>query len=182
MTRMAPGYTFIELLAALAIVSVLSALVVPAMQANAARARLVEVRSLLTASVFAAQREAALRGKVVMLCPGRGHCTGIAGWHDGWELVVDEDGNRAVGPSDPVIGRQAPLSPGVGLVTTAGRARLLFQPNAGNAGSNATFTLCERADRVPAQSLVLANDGRLRARLAPPGAVPACAASAGAPR
>lgn len=178
MKQVQTGHTLLELLATVAIVGVLSALVVPAVLASAARVRVAEVRAQLTAAVFTAQREATLRGKVVMLCPGRGRCAGDAPWHDGWELVVDGDGDRAAGASDHVIGRQPALSPGVGVVTTAGRARLLFHPNAGNAGSNATFTLCERSERVPAQSLVLANDGRLRARPALPGARPACAASA----
>lgn len=178
MHRTSTGTTLIELLTALAVVGVLSALLVPSVLASAARVRVAEVRAQLTASVFAAQREATLRGTVVMLCPGHGRCAGHAAWHDGWELVVDDDGNRAAGAHDPVIGRQPALPRGIGLVTTAGRARLLFHPNAGNAGSNATFTLCERSHRVPAQSLVLANDGRLRARPALPGATPACAASA----
>lgn len=177
MLRSSTGTTLIELLAVLAIVGVLSALVAPVVLASTARARVVEARSHLTASVFAAQREAALRGKVVMLCPGRGRCAGDARWQGGWEVVVDDDDDRAVGPSDQVVGRQPPLAAGVGLVSTAGRARLLFHPNAGNAGSNATFTLCERSSRAPALSLVLANDGRLRARPAPPGAAAACLAS-----
>lgn len=174
MRRTPTGFTLVELLVALAVLSVLSALVVPSVLAGAARTRMAEARALLTASVFGAQREATLRGKVVMLCPGLAGCRGDIRWSDGWTVIVDEDGDRAFGPPDRVLGRQPPLAPGVGLVSSMGRARLLFHPNAGNGGSNATFTLCERASRVPAQWLVLANDGRLRARPAAAGAAGAC--------
>lgn len=177
MNQARTGFTLLESLATLAIIGVLSTLVAHSVLSSTARVRLAEARSLLTASVFAAQREATLRGKVVMLCPGRGRCAGDTRWQGGWEMVVDDDHDRAAGPSDQVVGRQPPLAPGVGLVSTAGRARLLFHPNAGNAGSNATFTLCEGSSRAPALLLVLANDGRLRARPAPPGAAAACVAS-----
>ena len=49
------------------------------------------------------------------------------------------------------------------LRSTAGRTRLVFQPNGGNAGSNVTFTLCDGRGAATATTLVLANDGRLRA-------------------
>ena len=42
------------------------------------------------------------------------------------------------------------------------RLVLVFQPNGGNAGSNATFTLCDGRGAARAATLVLANDGRLR--------------------
>ena len=172
------GYTLIDVLAALAVIGVLSSLVVPSVLASAARTRLADARTQLTAAVFMAQREALLRGHAVMLCPGPTGCRGDARWHAGWRVVVDADDDRAQGPRDDVIGRQAAFAPGIGLVSTAGRARLLFHPDAGNAGSNATFTLCEAHGRAPAQWLVLANDGRLRARPAPAAAGAACAAAA----
>ena len=40
---------------------------------------------------------------------------------------------------------------------------LVYQPSGGNAGSNVTFTLCDGRGAVRATTLVLANDGRLRA-------------------
>ena len=61
-----------------------------------------------------------------------------------------------------LLRHQAALDGGVHLRSTRGRTRLVFQPNGGNAGSNVTFTLCDRRGRDRAVTLVLANNGRLR--------------------
>jgi type IV fimbrial biogenesis protein FimT len=50
----------------------------------------------------------------------------------------------------------------------------VFQPNGGNAGSNVTFTLCDGRGAAQARSLVMANDGRLRATPAGAAAARAC--------
>ena len=39
----------------------------------------------------------------------------------------------------------------------------MVHPTGGNAGSNVTFTLCDRRGEAAAVTLVLANTGRLRA-------------------
>jgi type IV fimbrial biogenesis protein FimT len=66
-------------------------------------------------------------------------------------------------PNETLLHAERALSGKVHLRTTAGRKRLVFQPNGGNAGSNVTFTLCDGRGAGKATSLVLANDGRLRA-------------------
>jgi len=50
----------------------------------------------------------------------------------------------------------------------------VFQPNGGNAGSNITFTLCDGRGAAQATTLVLANDGRMRAGTPTPAAAAAC--------
>jgi type IV fimbrial biogenesis protein FimT len=57
------------------------------------------------------------------------------------------------------------------LRTTAGRTRLVFQPDGSAAGSNVTFTLCDGRGPQRAVALVMNNAGALRA-------VPAAAAQA----
>jgi type IV fimbrial biogenesis protein FimT len=52
----------------------------------------------------------------------------------------------------------------------------VFQPNGGNAGSNATFTLCDGRGAARASTVVLANDGRLRRGRPTPAAARACLA------
>jgi type IV fimbrial biogenesis protein FimT len=50
----------------------------------------------------------------------------------------------------------------VRLRSSAGRTRVTFQGNGGNAGSNLTFTLCDGRGPAKARALVLSNSGRLR--------------------
>jgi type IV fimbrial biogenesis protein FimT len=62
----------------------------------------------------------------------------------------------------------------VHLRSTAGRTRLVYQPNGGNAGSKVTFTLCDGRGAARAATLVLANDGRLRGGTPTASAAQAC--------
>ncbi len=61
----------------------------------------------------------------------------------------------------PIVHVQAALGAKVHLITSSGRTRIRFQPNGGNAGSNATFTLCDGRGASRATAFVMANSGNL---------------------
>jgi type IV fimbrial biogenesis protein FimT len=82
--------------------------------------------------------------------------------------------DRARGAGERVVAAFPPLETRVHLRSTAGRKRLVFQPSGGNAGSNATFTLCDARGAGRAVQLVLANDGRVRDATPSPAVAAAC--------
>ena len=111
-----------------------------------------------------AVRHSALTGSEVVLCPGSdAGCTATSDWSRGWIAYADIDGDRVRDAGETLVHVVPALASGVHLVTSTGRKRLVFQPMGGNAGSNATFTLCDRRGVRGAVSLVLSNGGRLRA-------------------
>ena len=157
------GFTLIEALIALAVVSIVLWTAVPAWSnareatsSGAAQAALVE-------SVLGAVRHSALTGSEVVLCPGdeAGGCRSSIDWSHGWIAYADIDGDRIRDGNETLLKAAAPLGGKVHLRSTTGRTRLVFQPNGGNAGSNVTFTLCDGRGLEHAVALVLANDGRL---------------------
>ncbi len=158
------GFTLIEALVSLAVASVLVGTAVPAFSGATEAAHASSARSALLASLLQSISHAALTGSEVVLCPGDGGgCRDTPDWSGGWIAYADLDGDRVRDPGETLLHAEAALPGKVHLRTTTGRKRLVFQPNGGNAGSNATFTLCDGRGADKATTLVLANDGRLRA-------------------
>lgn len=159
------GFTLIELMICLAIAGVLFGIALPAFSSGIDAARASDARSALLASLMTASHKGALTGTRAVLCPsldGQACIDSSPDWSQGWIVFLDRNADRERTPDESVVHHQGPLADGVRLRSTSGRTRIVFQGNGGNAGSNATFTLCDGRGPAKAQSLVLNNIGRLR--------------------
>ena len=158
------GFTLIEAVIVLMIASVLIAVAVPAVGGALARTRTSAARAMLLSTLSSAIGHAATTGTEVVLCPAGGTgCLDSMDWSGGWIAFADLDGDRRRSPGETLVRRSEPLHESVRLRSTRGRKQLVVQPNGGNAGSNVTFTLCDSRGAQAAITLVLANNGRLRA-------------------
>ena len=169
------GFTLLEAVIATAVVTILACIAVPAWSNAREAAQNGSAQAALLETLLGAIGHAALTGTEVVLCPGdTAGCRATPDWSHGWIAFADIDGDRRRDPSDTLLKTVAPLGGRVHLRTTAGRTRLLFQPSGGNAGSNATFTLCDGRGAAKAVTLVMANDGRLRSGHPTPAAAADC--------
>lgn len=176
MPRHANGFTLIEALITMAVATILLAVAVPAWSHARAAASAGSVRAELAASLLDAVRHSAIAGSEVVVCPvtTSGECSGSTNWDSGWIVFADIDGDRAPGANETRLADSNPLPEDVHLRTTAGRTRLVFQPNGGNAGSNVTFTLCDSRGPKFATTLILSNTGSFRSGQAVAAAASAC--------
>lgn len=162
--RLERGFTLVEMMIAMLVVGLLLAVAIPAWSNALARTHAAAARAALLATLTGAVRHAAITGTEVVVCPSDGaDCRGGWDWTGGWIAYADSDGDRSRAAGETLLDRHPPLAEDVRLLTSRGRRRLVFQPNGGNAGSNATFTLCAGRRPPSATTLVLANSGRFRA-------------------
>lgn len=170
------GLSLPELLVACAVLGVLAAMVLPRVGDAVASGHAADARAALLRTYATGNRAAAVRGEHVVACPGSAAdgCRGGFDWSGGWILFADRDADRRLDAGEKLIESSPALGPGVGLITSRGRRQVVFQPQGGNAGANATFTLCDRRGTRYARQLVLANHGRIRERDAPADAARAC--------
>ena len=175
------GYTLLELSIGVAIVAVLLNVAVSGYESAVQAARTSATRSALFATLARARTTAAIWGADVAMCPSADgqRCLDRDDWHLGWIAFADSNDSDTFDAGDSVLMREGAAGEGVRVVTSGGRKYLEFQPNGGNAGSNTTFTFCDRRGRAKASAIAMANVGTYREVKPRPSALErACAAAA----
>ncbi len=163
-SRRTSGFTFLQLIICLAVLGVLLSLALPALHGAVAETHSSSVRTALYDSVVAGGNHATITSTETVVCASSDgqRCSGSKDWSGGWIVFGDRDGNRERGQQETLVRKQQALEHDTRLRSTSGRTRLVFQPLGSNAGSNATFTLCDKRGAGQATSVVLANSGRIR--------------------
>ena len=158
------GYTLVELSIGVAIVAVVLNSAVSGFANAVQSTRSSAARSSLFATLTTARTKAAVLDTDVVACPSSdgARCDRTHRWEGGWIVFADLNGTEEFEEGDVVLRREPPLGDGVSLVTSAGRTRLDFHPTGTNAGSNATFTFCDRRGPAKASAIAMSNSGTYR--------------------
>ena len=159
------GMTLVELVCAIAIVMVVTAFAVSGASAAINAARTSNSVANLFAALTRARSFAATAGVDVVLCPSADGRTCADGdhWEIGWIAFAATHSGSDRTDDEALLLRQEALPRRVHLVTSAGRARVRFQPSGSNAGSNVTFTFCDGRGPRAASAYAMANNGSLHA-------------------
>lgn len=159
----ASGFTLVELLIGLAVMTLLLTAGIPATQQFLASQRVVTAVNQLTTELALARSAALLRTVDVTACPDTGSqtCGTWRDWGNGLLIFVDSNGNNAYdAATEPLI--RASGSFNVQIRTTVGRPRIKFQASGMALGFNATFTLCALSELAPPKAVILSSQGRSR--------------------
>ena len=176
------GFTLIELVMVLAIVAVLLALAVPAFGKLLGSTHTSAARNQLETALNQARIAAVSRGTHVIACPSSdaSGCDRSTQWQHGWLVFadLDQDGQRS--EDETVIATTQAQPPGIAILGTAGRLKVVFRPDGGAWGSNLTLTLCDRASGAAGATALTVNQiGRIRHGPASPAAAATCLQAVG---
>ncbi|MDA7085116.1 GspH/FimT family pseudopilin [Pseudomonas sp. SA3-5] len=162
MYRHAYGFTLVELLTSLSILTLLATVGVPGAQQFLGNQQLVSASNTLAANLSLARSESIKRRQPVLVDNVDGD------WASGWRVFVDLDNNGQLDEGEPLL-RQEPSLP-TGVIakgntpvrryvryTPLGNAKLL-----GGAFQAGTLTLCHATGKQAVRRLVLSASGRLR--------------------
>ncbi len=122
------GFTLVELVVTLAVVSILVSMAAPSFSTFVKNARMVSQTNDIVAALNTARSEAVTRGIPVSICPSDDglDCTGVA-WDQGWIVFTDEDTPGTVDGTDEVIKIHDALQDGFTLALNNGNF-VRFQP------------------------------------------------------
>lgn len=169
--RSARGFTLVESLTVLAASAALLTLAVPSVGALAGSMRLTSAANDLLADILFTRAEALKRRVRVVLCKSADGlaCMALGGWHQGWIVFVDDDGDGLRAPTEAVLQRQPALGGSVQLVGNGTVSRYLaYAPDGatrlvGGGFQAGTFTVCrDAAGPAPARQIVISASGRPR--------------------
>ncbi|MGV8942084.1 MAG: GspH/FimT family pseudopilin [Lysobacter sp.] len=166
MRQEARGFTLVELVVTLAVMTVLLGIGVPSFQRLQQGTRTATTFHLLTTSLALARMAAVKNHTPVSVCPssdGR-YCRGDTVWEDGW--IVYSDPTRAKQPvsADAVLHSFDRVGPGLALRSTIGRTLVRFHSNGMAHGSNLSVRLCSTKDNTHLGSIIVNNAGRPRSK------------------
>lgn len=156
------GFTLYELMMAMLIVALITAIAVPSFAASLARHKQrVEINALFNA-IHLARKESIMRRKVVSLCPSvdGDRCSGSRDWSTGWLMFENEDRDSPprVDAGEPVLIRHS-VNQGVRIL--ANRKGFTLRATFLRA-TNGTFVFCDSKDRIAPRALVVSYTGRPR--------------------
>lgn len=157
------GFTLLELLATLGIISILSSIALPALSTLVKKNRADAIQSLLRSAIYTTRVTALSDNSITVLCPlDAGSCG--SDWNRGFMIFTDHNNDRTIDQDDTLIEYHQLNRPGfeISWRASAGRNFLRFSPT-GIAREFGRFTLCHQSrDMSLARSIVVNRHGRLR--------------------
>ena len=158
------GLTLVELLAALAIVAIVTTIAVPSFQWLILDTRLSTAVNDLVHDLALARSNAVTRGRPVVLCPSAdgARCLATPEWHRGWIVFVDSNRDRDRDPGEPRLRVHGPLAHGISAISSRARRRIVYHPLGFSHGSNLTMTFCASQRPGATRALILSNSGHPR--------------------
>jgi len=156
------GFTLIELMITLSILSLVMAIGIPSMRDFIKNDRLVTQINTLVGHLAYARSEAALRHQAVVVCASAtGTSCSTTNWASGWIIFVDSDNNADFSAGEDMLRVVEGLAGGNTLASTVGSVvtydKRGFAPN-----SVGSFTLCDDRGDAHKKSITISTTGRVR--------------------
>ena len=163
-SRRQAGFTLIEAMMVLLIVSIVFAIASPSLESAIASNKLATRSAEFYSALVTARSEALKRNQPVAVCKsadGSG-CTASGGWDQGWIVYPDSDGNSAQGTGEAALQAGIGLDTGYTLAASgAGLGSQVIFYSDGSASAAGVFIFCDRsADTDMAREISLSVTGR----------------------
>jgi len=157
------GFTLVEMLMTLSIISILIGGAIPSMMNLIAYNRIAVEINNLTGLLQLARSEAIKRNHRAVLCSSSdgSRCLGSKDWNLGYMVFIDRDADRKRDKDEAVVHFRALSVDGIQL-HAGERKTLSYQPSGWAPGSNLTFTICDPSGRVSPRAVVVSSTGRPR--------------------
>jgi len=157
------GFTLLELLITVAIISIVMAIAVPSMTTFTQNDRLTTNINTLIGHLAYARSEAVKRNQQVSICSSNNATTCTGGnWQDGWIVYIDADGDNSFTAGEEVLRAQQALE-GANTLTTAIGTQVTYDYRGFvNAASVGNFQLCDGRSGPHGKTIRISTTGRVR--------------------
>jgi type IV fimbrial biogenesis protein FimT len=160
------GFTLLELLITVALISILAAFAIPSMRTFSQNDRLTTNINTMIGHLAYARSEAVKRHAQVSICISNDTlgCTG-GNWEDGWIVYVDADANGtfdAATVNEDILRVNQALDGNNTLAPTAAYTTQVTYDNRGFVTATGGFLLCDDRSGDFGKTITISNTGRVR--------------------
>lgn len=165
------GFTLIELMVVLAVMTILLTQAIPAMTGVMASGKLATLSNSFLSNLYLARSEAIKRNARVVLCKSATGltCAAEGGWEQGWIVFPDVNNNAALDSGEAIILREQALPSSLRLTGNAPVEDYVSYSHVGatkwtsGAFQAGTFTLCNQSlSNGKARHIIISSTGRPR--------------------
>ena len=161
------AFSLHQALVTLTVISLVSAMAVPAYQQLISSQRMSSAVNSLVTALHLARSEAIKRNERAVLCPSadgqlcRNSGAGDTAWENGYLVYIDRNANHEFDAEDVLVwlsGKHESLH----IRSSADRDQVIYQPNGMAPGSNLTFSFCDKHGQSPPRAVIVSTSGRPR--------------------
>jgi type IV fimbrial biogenesis protein FimT len=157
------GFTALELIVTMAIMTVLLTMGVPAVENYSWNLRMKTAMDQLQTDLNRTRAHAISHNSQTVICPATdgNHCSGQSVWHNGWIIFTDLNGDRQKQEAEPLQHHAGAVSM-LSINSSRSRNYLRFFANGSAPGSNVTILFCDKRGATHAGTITVSNSGRIR--------------------
>lgn len=161
------GFTLLDLITTLAIISITVGITIPALGFLINSTRVTADTNEIVTALALARSEAINRNELVLICKSDNgsECNHSANWHDGWIIFSDTNHNHKRETEETLIRVHTHLKPGLTLEYRGFGSPnyTAFRPTGFT--NNGSFVLCKKDDPGYARKIIINTTGRVRTQL-----------------
>ena len=159
--KKALGYSLLELMIVLALVSIVFSIAVPSMRTFTQNDRLTTNINVMVGHLAYARSEAVKRSQQLSVCVSNDAATCTGGdWEDGWIIYIDADADNAFTAGEEVLRVQQALEGNNDITTTMGNQ--ITYDYRGFTNAAGSMLLCDDRSGDLGKTLTVSNTGRVR--------------------
>ena len=157
------GFTALELIVTMAIITILLTMGVPAFENYGWNLRMKTAMDQLQTDLNLARGQAISQNSQTVICPANddNDCSGQSEWQGGWIVFTDLNGDRHRQDSEP-LHKHAGAMEMLTINSSRSRSFLRFYPNGSAPGSNISILFCDKRGAAQAGTITVSNSGRIR--------------------
>lgn len=156
------GFTLLELLVSLSVMSILAAIAIPNFNSVIVRMRVDNEISELHRMLLVTRNTAINSGQKTILCPLDNTLQCSTQWQNELSVFIDVNDNKLFDANEKVVKVRAKIIVGDELVYGKGRKKITFKPTGQLSGlANGTFRYCPKDYSNFSRGIIVARSGRV---------------------
>lgn len=158
------GFTLIELIITLSIISIITAYGLPNYHEFKQNQTMTQEINRLSSTIRFARSQSIISGQHVILCATHSFtaCDGNSQWHQGWMVFTDSNRNRIFDANDQALLHENSMNEGLQVMASVYRPKIRFDATGFAPGTNLTIRFCDSRGAEHGKAIIISNVGRPR--------------------